>query len=120
VIRRREFITLIGGAAAWPLGAHAEQPTMPVVGFLRSTSSADSVHLVGAFGQGLRAPERRHYPILDQSAFLQTFLISTNLIVPHSCPFVRFVTANNATCRRANDAMMTSEMACSTAHDSTL
>jgi putative tryptophan/tyrosine transport system substrate-binding protein len=54
-VRRREFIALLGSAvAAWPLAARAQQPPIPVVGYLSARSPDDTWHLVEAFRRGLR------------------------------------------------------------------
>src|SRR5262245_56118790 len=53
-MKRREFMRLLGGAAAWPIGARAQQPKIPTIGFLSGRSLASDSHLVAAFRQGLK------------------------------------------------------------------
>jgi putative ABC transport system substrate-binding protein len=56
-MRRREVISLLGAAAAWPVAARAQQPTMPVVGFLNSAPDG-YVPMVAAFRQNLKESAR--------------------------------------------------------------
>jgi len=70
-IRRRDFIAGLGSAAAWPIAARAQQPTMPVIGYLSGVSETETQLLPAAFRQGLSEMgyvEGRNLQILYRSA----------------------------------------------------
>ena len=53
-MRRREFITLLGGAGAWPLGARAQRRKVPIIGAFHAASREGTAHLMAAYREGLK------------------------------------------------------------------
>jgi|SRR6516165_10440361 len=71
-MRRRDFIKgITGSTLAWPLAARAQQPSLPAIGFLRSTSLADAAHLVTGFRNALWGVKRTYSAVAEP--YLQNF-----------------------------------------------
>ena len=80
-MKRRDFITLIGGAAAWPLAARAQQPAMPVIGYLSARSPDDTWHFPRRFRPSSgRTPEGLHS---------RSHREGTRQVIPRGTPRVR-------------------------------